>query len=75
MNDTRVIVTTRKCGMCGKTGAVEVTAEGYQAWKNGTLIQDAFPYLDKAIREQMISGTHPMCWQEMVAGMSETAGE
>jgi hypothetical protein len=28
-------------------------------------MQEAFPDLDKALREQMISGTHPNCWKEV----------
>jgi hypothetical protein len=29
------------------------------------LIQDALPDLDKALREQMMTGTHPKCWELM----------
>lgn len=74
-NDTTVVLTTPRCGMCGKTGAVEVSAEGYLARTNGALIQDAFPDLDKALREQIVSGTHPKCWEQMVAGIDALAGE
>jgi hypothetical protein len=33
----------------------------HQGWK----IQDAVKSLDKDLREQMITGTHPDCWLEM----------
>jgi hypothetical protein len=34
----------------------------------GALIQDAFPDLDKTLREQIVSGTHPACWEIMTGG-------
>jgi hypothetical protein len=30
------------------------------------LIQDALPDLDKSLREQMMTGTHPSCWELMM---------
>jgi hypothetical protein len=62
------MVETPRCGMCGKQGVVEVPAVGFLEWNFGKHIQDAFPDLDIAIREQMISGTHPKCWDEMTGG-------
>jgi hypothetical protein len=32
---------------------------------NGAYAQDAFPDLLAPIREQIISGTHPECWNEI----------
>jgi len=29
------------------------------------LIQDAVKSLDKGLREQLMSGTHPKCWLDM----------
>jgi len=62
------MVTTPTCGMCGEQGVVEVPAVGVLEWNFGKHIQDAFPDLDIAIREQLISGTHPKCWDEMTGG-------
>jgi len=28
-------------------------------------IQDAFPYLSTGEREQIMTGTHPECWEKM----------
>jgi hypothetical protein len=39
--------------------------ESLNKWKDGALIQDAFPEVDKETRELIISGTHPACWQKM----------
>jgi hypothetical protein len=54
--------------MCGLEGAVEVPAVGFLQWNFGMLAQEAFPNLDIALREQIISGTHPKCWDEMTGG-------
>jgi hypothetical protein len=55
--------------MCNKEGFVEVSSEGYMARKRGALIQEAFFDLDKSLREQILSGTHPQCWESMTAGL------
>ena len=60
---------TPVCFMCNKEGFVEVSSEGYMARTKGSLIQDAFPDLDKSLREQIVSGTHPKCWESMTAGL------
>lgn len=63
--DSTYIVETPTCGICKQTGAVEVPAAGFFKWNFGMLIQDALPDLDKALREQMMTGTHPSCWEIM----------
>lgn len=60
---------TQTCFICNRTGFVEVSSEGYTARKKGALIQEAFPELDKSLREQIVSGTHPKCWESMTAGL------
>lgn len=55
--------------MCNTGGFVEVFSEGYLARKRGVSIQEAFPELDKSLREQIVSGTHPKCWESMTAGL------
>ena len=35
------------------------------------LAQQAFPELPTEIREQLISGTHPKCWDEMFSDEEE----
>jgi hypothetical protein len=54
--------------MCGEEGVVVVPYVGFLEWHFGKLIQDALPDLDLATREQMISGLHPKCWNEMTGG-------
>lgn len=43
-----------------------MTQDQYDQWViDKKYIQDVFPHLDRDIREWMISGTHPKCWDEM----------
>jgi len=68
-SNTTVLMRTPTCAMCGKGGFVEVFSEGYMARKKGASVQEAFFELDMSLREQIISGTHPKCWESMVAGL------
>jgi hypothetical protein len=70
-SNTTVLMRTPTCRMCSKGGFVEVSSEGYIARKRGALIQEAFFDLDKSLREQIISGTHPKCWESMTVGMEK----
>lgn len=58
-------VMTADCSVCKTRGTIEVDEERYNAWRAGTFIQDAFPDMDKALREQLISGIHPSCWERL----------
>lgn len=68
LSNETYMVETPICGMCGEGGVVEVPAVGFLQWNFGMLVQEAFPDLDVSIREQMISGTHPKCWNAMTGG-------
>jgi hypothetical protein len=68
-SNTTILMRTPICVMCSKEGFVEVSSEGYMARKRGALIQEAFFDLDKSLREQILSGTHPQCWESMTAGL------
>ena len=39
--------------------------KGKKAYEQGAFVQDAFPNLNIDEREQIISGTHPQCWDEL----------
>ena len=71
VEETTYIVETPKCFNCGENGLVEVPMKGFLIRQLGGLIQEAYPDLDKALREQMISGTHPKCWQNLFTGEME----
>ena len=63
VENTTYIVETPKCFVCGDYGQVEVPMKGFLVRQLGGLIQEAYPDLDLALREQIISGTHPKCWE------------
>ncbi len=67
MTDELITVTTRPCFHCGREGEVAVSIAGLAIFNSGRPAQEAFPELDKTIREQLISGTHPKCWDDMFA--------
>jgi len=53
------------CRICGATLLVPAKASDIERWQSGELIQDAMPYLNKADRELLISGTCGGCWIDM----------
>ena len=65
VNGDRYVIETKECLHCGETGTVEIFAQEMFWLHQGLHIQDAVKSLDKDLREQMITGTHPKCWIEM----------
>ena len=59
------LVFTKPCIHCGQTGTVAVKFDQLLKYAEGALIQDAFPDMPIELREQIISGTHPECWDKM----------
>lgn len=49
------------CPFCGKEHSVMVDMEGYLAWQEGDLVQNAMPHLSATEREQLISHICPQC--------------
>ena len=66
-----ITVSTKRCYHCGEEGTLTMPREeglrGVEAYIAGEYAQDAFPFLSPEDREQIISGTHPKCWEEMFA--------
>lgn len=58
-----VTVPTPQCSLCGNGGALELTEVEADAIQARWPMQDAMPQRSAAEREQMISGTHPQCWE------------
>ena len=50
------------CGCCHKRFELTMCLKGYKAWKEGMLIQDAFPYLTPEQRELLITGLCTTCF-------------
>lgn len=53
------------CPICSTPATLEVDALGFIRWQSGELIQVALPELSPEKREQLITGTCPLCWDNM----------
>ena len=58
-------VKTPRCIVCGANGELVVDKDAYFAWQNGLLLQKAMPGLSGEDREQLISGVHRECWEDL----------
>ena len=52
------------CRKCGETQTIFVSAESYQAWKNGEYIQNAMPQLSAYEREMFKTKTCSVCFDK-----------
>jgi glutaredoxin len=59
------VYVTRRCPHCNQTGAIGVDDKELMTYLRGEYVQRAFPNLSTPLREQIISGVHPKCWEEM----------
>lgn len=69
--------TTRRiaCRICFQLEVVSYNAADMEAWINGTLIQNAFPYLTASQREMIQTQTCSQCWDAMFADEDEELEE
>jgi hypothetical protein len=67
-DDSDTVDIAKACHVTGKSYRVTVRKCDYEAWKRGTLAQTAFPYLNAADREFIISGTSPEGWKILFGG-------
>lgn len=61
-------VQTPACLVCGEGSVVYLTDDeyvGYMRWQRGELIQVAMPTVSASVRETIMTGTHPACWDKM----------
>lgn len=58
------------CPWCGRDYTWEVPTEGYDNWRGGMLIQDAFPTLSATEREYFLTGFCAEC-QKKIFGDEE----
>lgn len=56
------------CPFCGQWHRVEVLKISCEMYMAGELAQDAFPYLSKTEREQVISHVCPDCQKNIFGG-------
>jgi len=60
---------SKTCPSCKQTYVPELAddVEAFSLWRNGTLIQHAFPDATPAQREQLLTGVcSDKCWDELV---------
>lgn len=59
-----VTIKPKDCQYCGAVSLTELTVvkSDFDAWRRGTLIQQAFPYLLLDERESLITGMCSTCW-------------
>lgn len=74
--NTSLVVTTPTCIHCRETGVLIVDREKYKEFKETPrhlrrLIQDIFPEHSRAEREQLLTGVHPECFDDMFRGEGE----
>lgn len=62
-----ITITTPRCIECHQYGKVVVQFSDYLKFDrpDRPLIQDCFPSLSRELREQILTGTHPECWEKM----------
>lgn len=73
MSATKTI--TVKCPFCRKETTLQVDAEAYKSWKNGRLIDKAFPDLSASDREIIKTGVDDQCWNDIFGGFDERGVE
>jgi hypothetical protein len=56
---------TKECPGCGNQGSLTIWQDDMERYLNGAMVQDAFPDLLPPMREQIVSGIHPKCWNEI----------
>lgn len=61
------LVPTPTCVVCNNTGIVELSAADYALLQSDAPIQCSLAHISADIREQIITGTHPECWNKLFA--------
>lgn len=72
MKDMSIITV---CPLCGAEFTIKVSTSDYIEWLEGTLVQDAFPYLSADEREALVSGICSKCWENMFSSSSDDEEE
>tara|TARA_Y100001951_G_C11218985_1_gene227582 strand:+ start:104 stop:340 length:237 start_codon:yes stop_codon:yes gene_type:complete len=66
MNDSQDKVGVNvRCWKCEQVTTIKAALADIQQWQDGTLVQDAMPYLDADERELLISRTCSPCFDKM----------
>lgn len=69
--DKDLVDYTATCPICGKQQTIKVHLVSLEAYRNGALLQDAFPSLTPAEREAIKTGICQDCWDKMFENPDE----
>jgi hypothetical protein len=61
--------TSPPCPLCGKTTILVADIDKVRNWRKGKYVQHVWPELSADIREVVITGTHPECWDELMSDL------
>lgn len=64
-------VLTKPCTVCGQTSVLTLSDVEWAAYRTEANIQKALPHWSTEQRELLITGTHPVCWQQLTADDEE----
>lgn len=65
-NKTKWNTVDKKCGVCGEFTLIKMTDKDYDDYYfNGYYVQDVWANLSRDLREVIITGTHPKCWDSL----------
>lgn len=59
------VLITKTCPYCERRYQRTFPTDGYYAWKNGALVQEAFPNETADAREFLMTGICPECFDSM----------
>jgi hypothetical protein len=71
MKEKLITVTCPPCMVCNRRSHLRVPVSGFIKRMDGEATQVAFPHMPADQREMLISGTHPVCWDMMMAELQE----
>lgn len=61
--DETVTVRCQPCPVCQEAAELIVLKRDLERYRAGAKVQHAFPEMTAPMRELLISGTHPSCWE------------
>jgi hypothetical protein len=67
------VINTPPCPGCKRIATLVVDTEALKNWRNGMLIQRAFPKMSIADREALITGYCDDCWERLIVDPVEEA--
>ena len=65
METVTQITFDRECPCCGDVNSITVDKVAFDSWRNGELIQNAFPNMSSSEREVLKTGICSPCWDGM----------